>query len=75
MPSEYTCLMALTIVLPLAVLVLGLIVYFICVGLTKSSAGRIGELMFAVGLLAFLLGGAQLGSCTTTASGASGVHR
>jgi hypothetical protein len=67
--------MSLVIVLPLLVLAAGLVIYFICAGLTKSTAARVGEIMFFAGLLAFLLGGAQLGSCTTTPGGASGVHR
>lgn len=61
--------MALIIVLSLLVLLLGLVIYFICNGLTKGTAGRVGEIMFFAGLLAFLLGGAQLGSCTTVNNG------
>jgi hypothetical protein len=68
--------MSLVIILPLLVCLLGLVIYFICLGLTTGTAGRVGEIMFFAGLLAFLLSGAQLGSCATvTAGGASGVHR
>lgn len=67
--------MALIIVLSLLVCLLGLIIYFICLGLTKGTAGEIGKIMFAFGLLAFLLSGAQLGSCATVTTNGGGVHR
>ena len=68
--------MTLTAFLPVLVLVAGLIVYFICVGLTKGSVGELGKWCFIVGLLAFLIGaGSQ--SCSMSAAGGGGAaqHR
>ena len=71
--------MAITGLLSVIVLVAGLVIFLVCVGLSKTSAARVGEIMFFAGLLAFLLGaGAQ--SCgmsmgTGGGGGGSSTHR
>lgn len=67
--------MTIIALLPVLVFVAGLVIYFICVGLTKGSAAEIGKWMFVTGLLAFLLGaGAQ--SCSMGMGGGnSAQHR
>ena len=61
--------------LPFLVFVLGLVLYFICVGLTKGSVGEVGKWMFVVGLLAFLMAaGSSMQSCSI-GSGAPAQHR
>lgn len=68
--------MTIIALLPVLVFVAGLVIYFICVGLTKGSAGEIGKWMFVVGLLAFLLGaGAQSCSMGVANGGAPAQHR
>ncbi len=61
--------------LPFLVLVIGLVLYFIAVGLTKSSVGEIGKIMFFCGTLAFLMAaGSSMQSCSI-ANGAPAQHR
>lgn len=69
--------MTIIALLPVLVFVAGLIIYLVCVGLSKSTAAEIGKWMFVVGLLAFLMGaGAQ--SCSmgvANGGGSSGQRR
>jgi len=61
--------------LPFLVFVIGLVLYFIAVGLTKASVGRIGEIFVFCGLLAFLMAaGSSMQSCSI-ANGAPAQHR
>lgn len=63
--------MSITAFLPVLVFVAGLVIYFICAGLSKATAGEVGKWMFVVGLLAFLIGaGSQ--SCSMSAAGGGG---
>lgn len=68
--------MSLVIILSLLVLFAGLVLYFVCVGLTKSSVGEIGKIMVFCGLLAFLIGnGAQGCSLSAGSGGGSAQHK
>jgi len=63
--------MTITAFLPILLLVLGLVVYFICCGLTKGTVGDVAKWTYVVSLLAFLmLSGAQ--SCSTSVAGGGG---
>lgn len=61
--------------LPVFVFAAGLVLYFICAGLTKATVGEVGRIMFAIGLLAFLIGaGAQSCSMGTANGSAGSLH-
>lgn len=60
--------------LSLLVLFAGLIIYFVCVGLTKASAGEIAKIMFFCGLLAYLMGAGAQGCSVSAGGGGSGQH-
>lgn len=64
--------MTIVAFLPVLILVLGLVIYFVCVGLTKSSVAEVAKVMIFCGLLAFLIGsGAQ--SCSMGVAGGGGA--
>ena len=69
--------MTIIAILPVLVFVAGVVLYFLCAGLTKATAGEVGRIMFAMGLLAWLIGaGAQ--SCSmgvANGGGGSAQHR
>jgi hypothetical protein len=69
--------MTIVALIPVLVFVAGLVMYFFCVSVSKTSVAEIGRIMFAMGLLAFLLGsGAQ--SCSmgvANGGGGSVQHR
>ncbi len=66
--------MTIIALLPVLVFVAGLVIYFVCAGLTKGSAAEVGRIMFAMGLLAFLLGaGAQSCSASLANGGGGGT--
>ena len=68
--------MTVIALLPVLVLAVGLVIYFICVGLTKSSAAEVGKWMFVCGLLAFLMGaGSQSCSMGVAGGGGAAQHR
>jgi len=63
--------MTIIALLPVLVFAAGLVLYFICAGLTKTTVAEVGRIMFAMGLLAFLLAsGAQ--SCSMSAANGNG---
>lgn len=69
--------MTISAFLPVLFFVLGLVIYFICMGLTKGSVGEIGKWMAITGFLAFLLAaGNSLQSCSvvSTGGGSSSHH-
>lgn len=69
--------MAITGLLSVIVLAAGLVMYFVCLGLSKGTVGEAGRIMFAMGLLAFLMGaGAQsCGMSMGTGGSGSAVRR
>ena len=67
--------MSLVIVLSLLVLFAGLILYFVCVGLTKSSVGEVAKWMFVCGLLSFLLGNGAQGCSMSAGGSGSAQHK
>ena len=68
--------MTIVAFLPVLVLLLGLVIYFVCVGLTKASAAEIAKIMVFCGLLAFLIGsGAQSCSMGVGGGGGAAQHR
>jgi hypothetical protein len=65
--------MAIVGILSLIICVLGGILYLALTGMSKTSWAEIGRIMFAFGLLAFLIGsGAQ--SCSIGTGGAAVTH-
>ena len=68
--------MTLTGWLPLIVALLGLAIYFVCAGVSKGTAGEVGRIAYAVGLLAFLIGaGSVIESCSTSGGTTFHEHR
>jgi hypothetical protein len=63
--------MTVVALLPVFVFVAGLLIYFFCVGISRSSMTEVGKTMFAVGLLAFLLSSSAQ-SCSMSAGGGGG---
>jgi hypothetical protein len=62
--------------LPFLVFLIGLVLYFICLGLTKGTVGEVGRIMVFAGLLTFLLSaGASMQSCSIVNGGATVQHR
>ncbi len=68
--------MTITAVLPVLVLIIGLVLYFMTVGITKSSVGETAKIMVFCGLLAFLLAaGNSMQGCSIVSGGSgSSVH-
>lgn len=66
--------MAITGLLVLIVLFLGLAVWFYCVGISKASIGEAGKIAFTVALLAFLMSSAAQ-SCSMGVGTSSAQHR
>lgn len=67
--------MSLIIVLSLLVCLVGLVLFLILSEKPLRPAfRRVSEIMFAAGLLAFLLSGVQLGSCSAVNTGPAVVH-
>ena len=68
--------MTIIAVLPFLVLLIGLVLYFICLGLTKATVGEVGRILFFCGTLAFLLSaGASMQSCSIVNGGGATQHR
>ena len=69
--------MTIVAFLPFLVFLLGLVIFFICLGLTKGTVAEVAKVMMYCGLLAFLLSaGASMQSCSIVNGGAgTGVHR
>jgi len=67
--------MSLVIILSLLVLALGLVLYFVCAGLTKGTVAEVGKIMFFCGLLAFLIGNGAQGCSLSAGSGGSAQHK
>ena len=56
--------------LPVLVLAMGLVAYFVCAGLSKATVAEVSRICILCGLLAFLMGaGSQ--SCSMSAAGGS----
>jgi hypothetical protein len=68
--------MTITAFLPVLVFIIGLVLYFMSVGVTKASVGETGRIMFAMGLLAFLIAsGNSMQGCSIVSGGSgSSVH-
>jgi len=66
--------MSLVIVLSLLVLFAGLVLYFVCAGLTKGTVAEVAKIMFFCGLLSFLIGNGAQG-CSMSAAGGSAQHK
>jgi len=62
----------ITALLPVLVLVLGLVVYFVCAGFSKATVGEVGKWCFICGTLAFLLA-SHVQSCSMSAGSSGGA--
>jgi len=68
--------MTIVAALPVLVLVIGLVLYFMALKVSKATVGEVGRIMFAMGLLAFLLaaGNSMQGCSIVNGSSGSSVH-
>lgn len=61
-------------ILALIICVIGLVLYLALSGMARGAWVEVARVMFAMGLLAFLLG-AGMQSCSVGTTGSSAVHR
>jgi hypothetical protein len=67
--------MTIVAMLPVLVFALGLVMYFFCVSVSKTSVAEISRIMVFTGLLAFLLGSGAQSCSASMAGGGSAQHR